>query len=128
MNPPPPLPTAPKNRTNWMVIGIVCAVVAFFMIAVIGLLAAIAIPNFVKARKAAQRNGCIVNLRTIDGAKSIWALEQHKKTGAAVKESDLVGATEAHPLKQVPVCPAGGFYLINGIGQKPTCSIPGHAL
>ena len=38
------------------------------VVAIIGLLAAIAIPNFVKARGTAQRNACINNLRLIDGA------------------------------------------------------------
>ena len=39
------------------------------VVAIIGLLAAIAIPNFVKARGSAQKNACIRNLREIDGAK-----------------------------------------------------------
>ena len=45
------------------------------VVAIIGLLAAIAIPNFVKARETARRNTCINNLRLIDGAKQTWALE-----------------------------------------------------
>jgi len=39
------------------------------VVAIIGLLAAIAIPNFVKARATAQKNACIANLRQLDGAK-----------------------------------------------------------
>ena len=46
------------------------------VVAIIGLLAAIAIPNFVKARTTSQTNACINNLRQIDGAKQQWALEQ----------------------------------------------------
>ena len=48
------------------------------VVAIIGLLAAIAIPNFVRARTTAQTNACINNLRIIDGAKGQWAMEQHK--------------------------------------------------
>ena len=44
------------------------------VVAIIGLLAAIAIPNFVRARNTAQKNTCINNLRQIDGAKQQWAL------------------------------------------------------
>ncbi|HZV36220.1 MAG TPA: prepilin-type N-terminal cleavage/methylation domain-containing protein, partial [Verrucomicrobiae bacterium] len=44
------------------------------VVAIIGLLAAIAIPNFVHARTTAQQNACINNLRQIDGAKQEWAL------------------------------------------------------
>jgi prepilin-type N-terminal cleavage/methylation domain-containing protein len=52
------------------------------VVAIIGLLAAIAIPNFVKARGTAQKNACINNLRQIDGAKEQWALENKKSSGA----------------------------------------------
>ena len=52
------------------------------VVAIIGLLAAIAIPNFVRARTTSQMNACINNLRQIDGAKQQWALE-NKVTGAA---------------------------------------------
>ncbi len=45
------------------------------VVAIIGLLAAIAIPNFVKARETAQKNACINNMRQIDSAKHQWALE-----------------------------------------------------
>ena len=45
------------------------------VVAIIGLLAAIAIPNFIRARTTSQQNACINNLRQIDGAKQQWALE-----------------------------------------------------
>src|ERR1700759_5685838 len=45
------------------------------VVAIIGLLATIAIPNFVRARLKAQASACINNLRQIDGAKQTWALE-----------------------------------------------------
>jgi prepilin-type N-terminal cleavage/methylation domain-containing protein len=48
------------------------------VVAIIGLLAAIAIPNFVHARQVSQTNACINNLRQIDGAKQQWALENGK--------------------------------------------------
>src|SRR3954466_9617341 len=48
------------------------------VVAIIGLLAAIAIPNFVRARATSQANACINNLRQVDGAKQQWALENNK--------------------------------------------------
>ena len=51
------------------------------VVAIIGLLAAIAIPNFVKARETAQTNACVSNLHQIDGAKDTAALEQGLSTG-----------------------------------------------
>src|ERR1700693_6317333 len=73
------------------------------VVAIIGLLAAIAVPNFVKARTTAQMNACINNLRQIDGAIQQWALEQKQDQSASV------GYTDISPyLKGSIVCPSGG--------------------
>src|ERR1700691_6127490 len=50
------------------------------VVAIIGLLAAIAIPNFVHARSTSQQNACINILRQIDGAKQEWALESKQNS------------------------------------------------
>src|SRR6201982_3143467 len=59
------------------------------VVAIIGLLAAIAIPNFVKARQNSQTNACINNLRQIDGAKQQYALEQGKTGATAISTTDI---------------------------------------
>ena len=59
------------------------------VVAIIGLLAAIAIPNFVKARATSQTNACINNLRQIDAAANQWALEKRKPGATAVRQHDL---------------------------------------
>src|SRR5947208_12977542 len=59
------------------------------VVAIIGLLAAIAIPNFIKARTTSQKNACINNLRQVDGAIQQWALENKKAAGDAVTETDV---------------------------------------
>jgi prepilin-type N-terminal cleavage/methylation domain-containing protein len=96
------------------------------VVAIIGLLAAIAIPNFIKARTASQTNACIANLKQIQGAVSTWALEAKKPTGAAVAFTDIVGATLY--IKTQPACPAGGTYAVTTVDATPTCTISGHAL
>jgi competence protein ComGC len=89
------------------------------------LLLPIAIPNFVKARDAAQRNACVMQLKLIETAKESFAQEQRKPEGAPVTAADLSKYGVApNTLK----CPKGGVYRINPVGQKPTCSIPGHEL
>ena len=98
-------------------------------VAVAGGLAAIAIPNFVKARATSQENACINNLRQIDAAKNQWALENNKKTGDVPTENDLkpyIGPAG----RGFPRCPAGGTYTIGAIGEPPTCSLSslGHKL
>jgi prepilin-type N-terminal cleavage/methylation domain-containing protein len=54
------------------------------VVAIIGLLAAIAIPNFVRARQTSQTNACINNLRQIDGAIQQYLLENKTTTMPAV--------------------------------------------
>jgi|SRR5678815_1607689 prepilin-type N-terminal cleavage/methylation domain-containing protein len=90
------------------------------VVAIIGLLAAIAIPNFVKARQNAQRNACIANLKQIDGAKATWALESKAASGATVADTDIYGTDKY--IRQAPDCPSGGSYGINKVDEKPTCT------
>lgn len=98
------------------------------VVAIIGLLAAIAIPNFVKARTASQKNACIANLKQMDGAKATWALEQKKTNTDTPADSDLFGATLY--IKDKPACPGGGTYALTTVDTKVTCSLSasGHSL
>ena len=91
------------------------------VVAIIGLLAAIAIPNFVKARTTSQMNACINNLRQIDGAIQQWALEQKQVETAAVTESDITPY-----LHGSVVCPSGGTtfgdsYTVTTVSEAPVC-------
>ena len=97
------------------------------VVAIIGLLAAIAIPNFVKARQTAQKNACINNLRQIDGAKEQWALETKAATNATVNASDIDGYIKGGTTN-AQSCPAGGTVAINNVGANPTCTVAGHTL
>jgi competence protein ComGC len=90
---------------------------------VIPLLLSIAIPNFVKAREVAKQNACISNLRQLDGAIQMWALENKKLADSKVTLQDL-----SPYLKQPLICPSGGTYRLGLVSDKPTCSIPGHSL
>jgi prepilin-type N-terminal cleavage/methylation domain-containing protein len=98
------------------------------VVAIIGLLAAIAIPNFVKARQASQKSACIANMKQIDGAKSTWALESKKVGTDTMGDSDLFGTSLY--IRQKPECPGGGTYTLNNVDTKPTCSksTDGHTL
>src|SRR5882757_3098142 len=73
------------------------------VVAIIGLLAAIAIPNFIKARMTSQKNVCINNLRQVDSAIQQWAMEFRKGPSATVVETDVTPY-----LKRAVVCPSGG--------------------
>jgi prepilin-type N-terminal cleavage/methylation domain-containing protein len=107
------------------------------VVAIIGLLAAIAIPNFVKARATSQANACISNMSKIDGACVQWALEYKKTTGDTPPDvGTLTTLGYLHtPGGNTPTCPALGSYTIAPIGSTPsvTCSLsttvtPAHSL
>jgi prepilin-type N-terminal cleavage/methylation domain-containing protein len=94
------------------------------VVAVIGLLAAMAIPNLVRARANAQANGCINNLRRIDDAASQFAIEHGKSTGDHVSlNRDLTPYIKMNAAGKLPACPANGTYGIENIGDRPDCSI-----
>jgi prepilin-type N-terminal cleavage/methylation domain-containing protein len=96
------------------------------VVAIIGLLAAIAIPNFIKARATSQQNACINNLRQIDGAINEWAMETGQTTGNSVGAVSTVSAyIKLNANSSVPSCPAGGTYTVTTVGASPqvSCSL-----
>ena len=103
------------------------------VVAIIGLLAAIAIPNFVKARATSQANACINNLRQIDGAANQYALERGQATGATINfPAALTPYIKLNSAGSLPPCPAGGSYNDATVGSNPICSLstatPAHRL
>ena len=91
------------------------------VVAIIGLLASIAVPNFVKARTTAQMNACISNLRQIDGAIQQWALDTKQGDTATVTAADILPY-----LKNSVTCPSGGktfaeSYSVTTVQARPTC-------
>ena len=93
------------------------------VVAIIGLLAAIAIPNFVKARTTSQQNACINNLRQMDGAVQQWALETKQSVAAAVTSAQITPYIKLATGNQLPTCPANGTYAFSNVNAPPTCSL-----
>src|ERR1041384_6914908 len=90
------------------------------VVTIIGLLAGIAIPNYIHSRATAQMNVCINNLRQIDSAIQRWAIENKKESTAQVTYLDISGF-----LKNTVVCPSGGHtfddsYSIQTVSHAPT--------
>jgi prepilin-type N-terminal cleavage/methylation domain-containing protein len=101
------------------------------VVAIIGMLAAIAIPNFVAARKKAQATTCINNLRIIDGAKEMWALEAKKNSTDTPTGADLQSYIGRKSSGQLPTCPndsANSFetsYSVNEVDAQTVCNVGG---
>ena len=94
------------------------------VVAILGLLMAIAVPYYVRQRSTAQANSCISNLLKLDDAVCQFALERGKKTGDAVAyPQDLTPYIKLNSVGQIPTCPASGFYALAAVGSHPTCSL-----
>lgn len=99
------------------------------VVAIIGLLAAIAIPNYVRARESSQQNECMATLRQIDGAAQTWALEHNKNPSDSYALDDIKPYLKLDSKGNLPACPANGTYGPGAtVGNPPTCTIPGHLL
>jgi prepilin-type N-terminal cleavage/methylation domain-containing protein len=98
------------------------------VVLIIGILMAIAVPNFIRARENSRASTCIANLKQMDAAKEQWAMDQRQDAGAEPTWEDLVGDGADAYMKAQPECPSGGEYALNPVGENPTCSIEGHQL
>ena len=91
------------------------------VVSIIGLLAAIAIPNFIKSRSKSQQNVCINNLRQVSAAIQQWAMELKKGPTSVVTADDVL------PYMKGPViCPSGGTtfadsYTMTTVAELPVC-------
>ncbi len=100
------------------------------VVGIIGLLAGIAIPSFVRARTTSQQAACINNLRQIDAAVQQWAIETNQPTNATPNFSDI-----SSYMKHVVTCPADAVvtfatsYKLQSVSLKPLCKIaPNHVV
>ena len=94
------------------------------VVAIIGLLASIAIPNLYEAIKTSRQRVCSVNRKSIDAAKVRWAVETQQPETVAPTEEDLFGANRY--LEHKPECPARGSYSLHAVHEKCTCNAGGH--
>ncbi len=97
------------------------------VVGIIGLLVAIALPNFIRSRASSQQNACINNLRQINSAVQQWAMETGQAAGSAPPnmQTDLTPYIQLNSNSSIPTCPAGGTYTINNISVTPQvyCSL-----
>ena len=94
------------------------------VVLIIGILLAIAVPNFVKARESSREKACVANLKQMESAKEQWAMDNKKSNADACPADTLWSGAEPY-IKSAPACPSGGTYTEGAVGANPTCSISG---
>lgn len=93
------------------------------VVAIIGLLAAMAIPNYIRARANAQASSCVNNLRQLSTALNQYAIENHLDNSATVALTALKPYLKLNAVGSIPPCPASGTYSVSTVTNEPTCSI-----
>jgi prepilin-type N-terminal cleavage/methylation domain-containing protein len=91
------------------------------VVLIIGILLAIAVPNFIKARETSRAKACVANLKEIESAKEQWAMDTKAAATATPATTDLYGSTAY--IRNTPACPSGGSYTIGDMNTRPVCTI-----
>ena len=90
------------------------------VVLIIGILLAIAIPNFMRARDASRGKSCIANLKQIDTGKEQYAMDNKLSDGDAGPALAALCGPGLY-IKSTPSCPSGGTYTVDLIGTSPSC-------
>jgi len=83
-------------------------------------------PIFIKARISHCPSACVANLKQVEGAKAVWAMEHSKQPSDVPLPEDLFGPDKY--IREMPVCPEGGVYTWNRVAEPPTCTVKEHKL
>ena len=107
-----------RNRKGFTLVEMMIVVL------IIGILIAIALPNFLRARENARTRACVANMKQIQAAIEQWAMET-KASGNTSVPTSLSNYTNW--LKTTPTCPSGGTYTISGTVNTYTitCNVHG---
>jgi prepilin-type N-terminal cleavage/methylation domain-containing protein len=91
------------------------------VVLIIGILLAIAVPNFIHARSNSFTKTCVQNLWEIEQAKEQYSMAAGLASLSAVDTTEIVPAY----IRTWPSCPAGGRYVLGAVDQIPTCTLGG---
>src|SRR3712207_4598467 len=93
------------------------------VVLIIGILLAIAVPNFIRARESSRAKSCVATLKQIEAAKEQWAMDNKAASNAEPSAAALCGPLDyiKRPNDTLPECPSSGTYTIGTMADRPTC-------
>jgi len=107
--------TQAKKRAGFTLVEVMVVVT------LVGMLAGISVPGWVKARDAANLNMIRTNLRMIDDVKAQWALDTRASNSTTPVDADLQGYVRGN---QMPKPVVGEVYSINRVDEAASAVIP----
>src|SRR5438034_9303951 len=78
------------------------------VVLIIGILLAVAVPNFIKARETSRAKACVANLKQVESAKEQWCMDTKAATNATPTDTDLYGSSAY--IRTTPACRSAGTY------------------
>jgi prepilin-type N-terminal cleavage/methylation domain-containing protein len=127
-----------KNRRGFTLVEIM------IVVAIIALLASIAVPGFLRARKRSQATRILNDLRLIDGAVDLYAIETNKMSGNTVNTADWTNYMKKgsilyntakgilghdyglQTVDSLPKCPAASWTALSDVADTNFWSPYGH--
>ena len=111
------------------------------VVLIIGILLAIAIPNFVQARESSRARACVANLKQIDSAVQQSMMDNKLSAFVDLKQAaagdtglgdpaaaaPAAGALVPTYIRATPKCPSSGLYETMTGSARPTCTIGANA-
>ena len=110
---------APKDSRGFGVVE------GLLLVAVLGLALAVFFPYTVGDKQDRSILICVKNLRELDKAMRLWQLDNQKDTLSAVTLEEIIPYLKEG---EALTCPSEGQYIVTGLTNPPSCTIPGHAL
>lgn len=109
------------------------------VVLIIGILLAVAVPNFISARESGRARSCVANLAQINSAKMQCAMD-NRLSDASPATFSVDGVTPTTPgpsgvyqlvrtatspnyIRSKPNCPSGGHYTLGGVSGTPSCDV-----
>jgi type II secretory pathway pseudopilin PulG len=108
-----------SNKSLWVIILVVALAAGCLSVMVIGVLAAILVPNFIKAKSQGQLVACKSNMKNIATSLEMYATDNYGKYPATLNKLLEPSSSGSSYLMHIPICPACQESYIYNSSKEP---------